>query len=88
MSNKFFNQEISQDYPYLLVSVYHKDCDNCGTYYKGEDGEYITSILTGEKFYSLYDFVFSIKGLGTDDEWSSSFFYNEECGEWIPLMYL
>ena len=53
MSYTFFNKEITNDYSYLLLSVYHKDCDNCGSYYKGQDGEFIVSILSGEKFYSL-----------------------------------
>lgn len=88
MSYTFFNREITDNYSYLLLSVYHKDCDNCGSYYKGEDGEYIVSILTGEKFYSLKEFVLSIKGLDMCDEWSDCFFYNEEIGNWVPIMYI
>jgi hypothetical protein len=88
MSYTFFGKEITHNYPYLLLSVYHKYCDNCGSYYKGEDGEYIVSILTGEKFYSLKEFVSSIKGYDMGDEWLDSFFYNEEIKVWIPLIYI
>jgi hypothetical protein len=88
MSYTFFNKEITNDYSYLLLSVYHKDCDNCGSYYKGQDGEFIVSILSGEKFYSLKEFVLSIKGLDMGDEWSDCFFYNEEISNWVPLIYI
>ncbi len=85
MSHMFFNKEVSEDYSYLLLSVYHKNCDICGSYYKGEDGQYITSILTGEKFYTLREFVFSIKGLDMGDEWNDCFFYREDVNGWVPL---
>jgi hypothetical protein len=78
---------INTDKSYLLLSVFHKNTNFCGTYYKGEDGEFITSLLTGEKFYNLRDFVISIKGLGTIDEWDTCYFDEEE-QYWFPLIHL
>ncbi len=88
MSYTFFGKEITDDYSYLLLSVYHNCRDNCGSYYKGSDGEYIVSIASGEKFYSLKEFVLSIKGLDMGYEWSDCFFYYETIGEWVPLIYI
>ena len=88
MSYKLFNINVSKDYTYLLLSVYHKDYYICGSYYKGEEGCFITSILSGEKFYSLYEFVLSIKGLDMDNELSNCLFYNEVIKEWVPIIYL
>ena len=88
MSYTFFGKEITDDYSYLLLSVFHKNCDNCGSYYKGQDGEYIVSILTGEKFYSVKEFVLSIMGYDMRDELYDCSFYNEEIGNWVPLHYV
>jgi hypothetical protein len=88
MSYTLFSKEITNDYSYLLLSVYHNGLDNCGSYYKGEEGEYIVSISTGEKFYSVKEFVLSIMGYDMGDEWFDCSFYNEEIGNWIPLQYV
>jgi hypothetical protein len=88
MSYTFFSKEITDDYSYLLLSVYRNGRDNCGSYYKDEDGEYIVSIATGEKFYSVKDFVLSIMGYEMVDEWFDCSFYNEEIGNWVPLYYV
>lgn len=88
MSYKFFNRDIYEPYSYLLLSVFHKNIDNCASYYKGEDGEYITSITTGERFYNLYDFIYSIKGLGIINENIDCYFYDETTFSWIPIYYL
>lgn len=88
MSHMFFNKEVSKDYSYLLLSAYNNSRDNCGSYYKGEEGEYITSILTGEKFYSVRDFVLSVKGYGIFDEITDCFFYDEEISNWVPIFYI
>lgn len=84
----FFSNEIYEPSSYLLLSVFHKNKDNCGSYYKGDDGEYITSIQTGERFYNLYDFVYSIKGLDTGNENMDCFFYDEIVNNWVPVNYL
>lgn len=86
MSCTFFSKEISQNYSYLLLNVCHNNKNYCGTYYKGLDGEYITSILTGEKFYSLEKFISSVKE-GKDD-WHYCNYYDEEIDCWFPLEYL
>jgi hypothetical protein len=88
MSYTFFTKEVSNDYSYLLLSVYHKGCDNCGSYYKGDDGEYIVSIVSGEKFYSVKDFVLSVKGMDMGDEWQDCFFYYEEMNDWVALSFI
>jgi hypothetical protein len=81
----FFSKEIANDYSYLLLGVYHNGVYNCGSYFNDEDDEYIISILTGEKFYSVNEFVFSIMGYDMNDEWLDCSFYNEETGNWISL---
>lgn len=88
MTFKFFNKEIDKSYSYLLLLVYKNNIDHCATYYKGVDGEYITSISTGERFYNLYDFVFSINGLATINEFMECYFYSEVCENWVPIAYL
>ncbi len=89
MSYTFFNKEVSKYYSYILLSVYHKGRDNCGVYNKDENGkEYITSILTGEKFYSIKDFVIDIKGYEMIDELYECFFYDEEINKWIPIEFI
>ena len=88
MSYTFFGREVSEPFPYLLLSVSHNNIKYCGCYYKGDDGEYITSILTGEKFYSLSEFVLSIKGLEMVNEWKCCSYYDEPSDNWIPLIYI
>lgn len=88
MSYKFFNKNIYEPHSYLLLSVFHKNIDNCASYYNGEDGEYITSIATGEKFFNLYDFIYSIKGLEIINENIDCSFYDETTESWFPISYL
>lgn len=89
MSNTFFTKEVVEDYSYLLLSVRYKGCNNCGSYFKGTDGQYIVSVSTGEKFYSLREFVLSIKGyIMEEDEWKECRYYDEDAKYWFPLHYI
>jgi len=90
MSYSFFEMSVSDDYSYLLLSVFHKGVENCGSYYKNDetDEEFITSMMTGEKFYNVYDFIYSIKGLGTGYECDDCYFYDEVTKSWVSLYYL
>ena len=88
MSYSFFSKTIYTPITYLILSVFHNNIENCGSYYNGIDGEYIASIATGEKFYNVYDFVHSITGLNTGDEFNDCYFYDEITSSWIPLHYL
>ena len=85
-SHRFFDKEVSANYSYLLLRVFHNCIENIGIYYKGEDGEYITSIITGEKFYTLKAFVMSIQGLSYVNEWTACSFYHDDT--WNSLMEL
>lgn len=85
---KFFNHDVLDDFNYKMISVYHKGTYYCASYYKGDEEEYLTSINTGERFYNLYSFVFSIKGLERFDEWECSYYYDEKNVHWIPIEYL
>jgi len=88
MPYTLFNREVSEDCSYLLLGVYYEDRYYCGSYYKNEDGEFITCILTGDKFYSLRDFVESIHGHEVFDEWYECAFYDEDLCDWVSLIHL
>ena len=88
MSYKFFNRDIYEPYSYLLLSVFHNNINHCGCYYNGTDREYIISLATGEKFYNLYDFIYSIKGLGFINDDVDCLFYDEIIKQWFPIYYL
>lgn len=88
MSYTFFNKTVYDKYSYLILSVFHNNIEHCGSYYKDSDGEYISSIATGKKFYNLYDFVFSIKGKDMKNENYECYFYDEITKSWIPVYYL
>lgn len=81
-----FGRTMDQDLSYRLVAVYNYGIMYCGSYNKTEEGdESITSIATGEKFYSIQDFIWSIKGLGSDSELLDLMIYDESSSEWYPL---
>ena len=90
MSYSFFGKSISDQHSYMLLSVFHNGVENCGSYNKNveTDEEFITSMMTGEKFYYVYYFVYSIKGLGTGYEYDYCYFYDEVTKSWISLYYL
>lgn len=46
------------------------------------------NINDGEKFYNLYDFIYSIKGLGFINEDVDYLFYDEIIKQWFPIYYL
>jgi len=84
-----FNTQVKEEYNYLLLGVYINETFHTATYYKGCEGEYITSLLTCEKFYNLWDFAFSVLGLGCYDEWQTVFYYDPDKEiKWIPLYFL
>jgi len=84
----FFSYETDEDYPYLLLCIYDKGEYKTASYNKGTDGEYITSIITGERFYSLYDYIISIKGMNYFDEMYSVIFFDEDRKDWFPVKFL
>jgi len=88
MIYKFFNKDIYQPSSYLLLSVLHNEILHCASYYKEDDDEFIISITTGEKFYNLYDFVYSIKGMRIYNENIDCSFYDENSKCWFPISYL
>ena len=81
-----FGKTMDQDLSYRLVGVYKYGKMYCGSYNKTEDGEEsITSIATGEKFHSISEFIWSVRGLGSDSELLDLMIYDESSSEWYPL---
>jgi hypothetical protein len=85
-SYRFFDKETSTDHSYLLLRVFHNSTEHVGVYNKGSDGEYITDIISGERFYTLRAFVLSVQGLSFANEWTACSFYND--GTWNSLVEL
>lgn len=78
---------ISKEVSYLLLSVYDKGVLRCASYHKDKNQEFIISILTGEKFYSVREFVQNIKGLSYTDE-TDCCYYDDDAKSWFPLYFL
>lgn len=77
-SGYFFGKKIKDYKPYLLLGVYYHDIFHCGSYYCDSNGrESITAINSGEVFYSLREFVVSIIGLHSTDEWMECSIFDE-----------
>jgi len=81
-----FGKNINIDKSYLLLSVHKRGVEYCGSYYSDNNGtETITSINTGEVFYNLKNFVESIYGFDTEDEWRDCRYFNEDKSSWASL---
>lgn len=71
---------------YILLGVFKNNQYHCGTYTRDDnDLEQITSILTGEIFYSLRSFVESILGFNTTYEWMNCYYYDDVNSNWYPM---
>ncbi len=81
-----FGKTMIDDLSYRLVGVKHSSgVIHCGSYVRTEEEEAITSFETGEKFYSAYDFVVSVRGLGAGTDLLDLLVYDEDRGSWCPL---
>lgn len=77
-SGYFFGKKINGYNSYLLLGVYYIDSYYCGSYHCDSNGiETITAINSGEVFYSLKEFVGSILGMRSTDEWMECSIFDE-----------
>jgi len=77
-SGYFFGRKIKDYNSYLLLGVYYLDVFHCGSYCCDSNGiETITAISSGEVFYSLKEFVVSILGMRSTDEWMECSIFDE-----------
>jgi hypothetical protein len=84
----FFSYESEQDYSYLLLGIYVNGEFHTASYNKSPDGEFITSISTGERFYNLANYVASFRGMNAFNEFLEVVFYDEEQQDWFPTEFL
>lgn len=94
-----FGHTINDYQSYRLLGVLKNGVVYTGTYYRNfsEREETITATLSGEVFYSIKDFVLSVNGLSSQDEWMECLFYAEPLhtddeepeliyeGGWFPI---
>ena len=72
-----------------LLAVRKNGVYYCASYDKDDDYyEVITSINTGEKFYSLQSFVHSIIGMKSVNEFNECLYYNSNKKKWRQVKYL
>ena len=85
-----FGRKTIENNNYYLLSVYKNGVLYCGSYNRDSNSgiETITSINTGEVFYSLKDFTQSILGFSSRLEWYECCFFNEERKTWLQLNFL
>ena len=84
----FFTYESKQDYSYLLLGIYVNGEFQTASYNKNPNGEFITSISSGERFYNLTSYVASFRGMNTFNELLEVVFYDEEQQDWFPTEFL
>lgn len=80
-SYNFFDNNVS----YRLVSVVHNHKMHCGSYNKSADEESITCLESGEKFYSIPDFMRHHCGLCVFNENYDFSIYEDRASIWLPL---
>ena len=84
-----FGKELIKNKKHRLLAVYKNDIYYCASYNNDDDYcEIITSINTGEKFYSLQSFVHSIIGLKSINEWNECLYYSSYNKRWRSIKYL
>jgi len=82
-----FSRQMMEDLNYRLVGVNTNGIIHSGCYYKTINGEYITSLLTGENFNSDDSFVLSILGYGARSPLMELMVYDEYENRWDPLYF-
>jgi hypothetical protein len=85
-----FGRKTIENKNYYLLSVYKNGVLYCSSYNRDSisGSETITSINTGEVFYSLKEFTQSILGFNSTLEWYECCFFNEDRGTWLQLNFL
>lgn len=80
-----FGYDIINPSNYHLIGCYKYGVIYTGSYTKIGDCEKITSINTGEVFYSIKEYIDSIYGLRMENELFTFLIYNEITNAWLPL---
>jgi hypothetical protein len=84
-----FGKHLIKNRKHRLLAVYKDDVYYCASYDKVSDYcEIITSINTGEQFYTLKSFTQSIIGLKSVNEWQECLYYSSDKKKWRPVRYL
>lgn len=83
-----FGKSLIKNKNHRLLDVCKNNIYYCASYDKDDDYEIITSINTGEKFYSLAGFVQSIIGLKSVNEFTECLYYSSDKKKWRPVKYL
>jgi len=81
-------KSVIMNHSYLLISVEKNGIRYCASYSKDDEKETITSINTGEVFYTLKSFVESILGFSSTYEWSDCYYYDEYNSQWLIMLSL
>ena len=84
-----FGKSLIKNKKHRLLAVCKNNIYYCASYDKDDDYyDVITSINTGEKFYSLAGFVQSIIGLKSVNEFTECLYYSSSKKKWRPVKYL
>ena len=84
-----FGKHLIKNKNHRLLAFYKNEVYHCASYDKVSDYcEIITSINTGEQFYTLKSFTQSIIGLKSVNEWNECLYYSSEKKKWRPVKYL
>lgn len=84
-----FGKSLIKNKKHRLLAVCKNNIYYCASYDKiNHNYEVITSINTGEKFYSLHSFVHSIIGLKSVNEYNECLYYNSDKKKWRAIKYL
>lgn len=81
-----FGLKLDKELNYRLVALIKGDAIYCGTYSSGSDGEYITALDSGERFYSIEAFLQSQYGMRHFIPDYDFVIYDEDEGIWMPLI--
>ena len=73
---------------YYLFAVLKHNIMHCGTYSTNGVNDTITSVETGEIFHSIHDFVYSVYGMNTKNEFYNCYYYSEFRNRWRPIRYI
>jgi|688.fasta_scaffold2198282_1 hypothetical protein len=84
-----FGKPFIKNRNYCLLAVRKNNILHCASYDKDDDNnEVITSINTGEKYYSLSCFVRSVIGLKSINEFKECLYYNHNKKRWRSIRYI
>jgi hypothetical protein len=82
------NLRIKKHSFYIFAVCDEDDILHCASYINEYGKEYIISIETGEKFYSLYTFAIKVLGKTSIDEYKKCFYYSENREKWRSIKYI